>query len=122
MLFDVVGCPGEVDFAIRQNMLFQLHTIDVLIEVPLIIDDDWDEVACLIVFAYTFGAFEVPYLLGQTYPMTLPVWAYRNYSDIDLMARPEGIATGLVIAGVIIAAIVLSQALTRMARRRGAII
>jgi putative spermidine/putrescine transport system permease protein len=78
--------------------------------------------ACLIVFAYTFGAFEVPYLLGQTYPMTLPVWAYRNYSDIDLMARPEGIATGLVIAGVIIAVIVLSQALTRMARRRGAII
>jgi putative spermidine/putrescine transport system permease protein len=78
--------------------------------------------ACLIVFAYTFGAFEVPYLLGQTYPMTLPVWAYRNYSDIDLMARPEGIATGLVIAGVIIAAIVFSQALTRMARRRGVII
>jgi putative spermidine/putrescine transport system permease protein len=78
--------------------------------------------ACLIVFAYTFGAFEVPYLLGQTYPMTLPVWAYRNYSDIDMMARPEGIATGLVIAGVIIAAIVLSQALTRMARRRGVII
>jgi putative spermidine/putrescine transport system permease protein len=78
--------------------------------------------ACLIVFAYTFGAFEVPYLLGQTYPMTLPVWAYRNYSDIDLMARPEGIATGLVIAGVIIAAIVLSQALIRMSRRRGAII
>jgi putative spermidine/putrescine transport system permease protein len=54
--------------------------------------------------------------------MTLPVWAYRNYSDIDLMARPEGIATGLVIAGVIVAAIVLSQALIRMSRRRGAII
>lgn len=78
--------------------------------------------AGLIVFAYTFGAFEVPYLLGRTYPMTLPVWAYRNYSDIDLMARPEGIATGLVIAGVIVAAIVLSQALIRAARRRGVII
>ncbi|MFZ0241484.1 MAG: ABC transporter permease subunit [Desulfobacterales bacterium] len=78
--------------------------------------------ACFIVFAYTFGAFEVPYLLGQTYPMALPVWAYRNYSDIDLMARPEGIATGLVIAAVVIAAIVVSQALTRAARRRGIII
>lgn len=78
--------------------------------------------ACLIVFAFTFGAFEVPYLLGQTYPMILPVWAYRNYSDIDLMARPEGIATGLVIAGVIFSAIILSQALTRLARRRGVII
>jgi putative spermidine/putrescine transport system permease protein len=78
--------------------------------------------ACLIVFAFTFGAFEVPYLLGQTYPMTLPVWAYRNYSDVDLMARPEGIATGIIIAAVVIFSIVLSQILTQMARRRGVVI
>lgn len=78
--------------------------------------------ACLIVFAYTFGAFEVPYLLGQTYPMTMPVWAYRNFSDIDLMARPEGIATGLIITAVVVVAIVLSQALLQVARRRGVII
>jgi putative spermidine/putrescine transport system permease protein len=78
--------------------------------------------ACLIVFAFTFGAFEVPYLLGQTYPMTLPVWAYRNYSDVDLMARPEGIATGIIIAAVVIFSIVLSQILTQIARRRGVII
>ena len=78
--------------------------------------------ACLIVFAYTFGAFEVPFLLGQTYPMMLPVWAYKNYSDVDLLARPEGIATGLIIAGVIIVAIILSQALTQAARRRGTVL
>lgn len=34
--------------------------------------------ASLIVFAYTFGAFEVPYLLGRTYPMMLPVWATKT--------------------------------------------
>ncbi|MGD8972615.1 MAG: ABC transporter permease subunit [Desulfobacterales bacterium] len=78
--------------------------------------------ACLIVFAYTFGAFEVPFLLGQTYPMMLPVWAYKNYSDVDLLARPEGIATGLVIAGVVLVAVVLSQALTHAARRRGGVL
>lgn len=78
--------------------------------------------ASLIVFAFTFGAFEVPYLLGQTYPMTLPVWAYRNYSDIDLLARPEGIATGVIITMVIIFAIVLAQLITRSARRRGVIL
>ncbi|MEE4605011.1 MAG: ABC transporter permease subunit [Desulfobacteraceae bacterium] len=78
--------------------------------------------ACLIVFAYTFGAFEIPFLLGQTYPMMLPVWAYKNYSDVDLLARPEGIATGIIIAGVIIVAIVLSQALIQAARRRGAVL
>ena len=78
--------------------------------------------ACLIVFAYTFGAFEIPFLLGQTYPMMLPVWAYKNYSDVDLLARPEGIATGIIIAGIIIVAIVLSQTLVQAARRRGAIL
>ena len=78
--------------------------------------------ACLIVFAYTFGAFEVPYLLGQTYPRTMPVWAYRHFSDIDLMARPEGIATGLILTAVVAVAIVLSQVLIQVARRRGAVL
>ncbi len=78
--------------------------------------------ACLIVFAYTFGAFEVPFLLGQTHPMLLPVWAYKNYSDVDLLARPEGIATGLIIAAIIVVAIVASQLLTQTARRRGMIL
>ncbi|MDJ0804068.1 MAG: sugar ABC transporter permease [Desulfobacterales bacterium] len=78
--------------------------------------------ASLIVFAYTFGAFEVPYLLGRTYPMTLPVRAYKHYSDIDLMARPEGIATGLLIALVVAVAVVTAQALTRAARRRGIVL
>jgi len=78
--------------------------------------------ACLIVFAYTFGAFEVPFLLGQTYPMMLPVWAYKNYSDVDLLARPEGIAIGLIIAAIIVVAIVLSQMLAQTARRRGVVL
>jgi putative spermidine/putrescine transport system permease protein len=77
--------------------------------------------ASLIVFAYTFGAFEVPYLLGQTYPMMLPVWAYKAYSDVDLVSRPEGIAAGLVIAAVVAAAVALAQGLTQAARRRGAL-
>jgi len=78
--------------------------------------------ASLIVFAYAFGAFEVPYLLGQTYPMMLPVWAYKAYSDVDLLSRPEGIAAGLVIAAVVTAAIGLAQGLTQAARRRGALL
>ena len=78
--------------------------------------------ASLIVFAYTFGAFEVPFLLGQTFPMMLPVWAYKNYSDVDLLARPEGIATGLIIAAVVVVAVVFSQLFTQMARRRGGVL
>lgn len=75
--------------------------------------------ACLIVFAFTFGAFEVPYLLGRTYPLALPVWAYKSYSDIDLLARSEGITIGLIIAGIVIIAIFLSQILLHFGRKRG---
>ena len=75
--------------------------------------------ACLIVFAFTFGAFEVPYLLGRTYPLALPVWAYKNYSDVDLLTRPEGIAIGLLIAVIVSCAIIISQALLSFARKRG---
>ena len=75
--------------------------------------------ACLIVFAFTFGAFEVPYLLGRTYPLALSVWAYKNYSDVDLLARPEGIAIGLIIATIVIFAIILSQIVLHFGRKRG---
>ncbi|MDN5697410.1 MAG: ABC transporter permease subunit, partial [Rubrobacter sp.] len=55
-------------------------------------------VASLVVFAFTFGSFEVPYLLGQSYPTVLPVTAYEQYSDIDLSARPAAMAINVLIA------------------------
>ena len=54
--------------------------------------------ASVLVFAFTFGAYEIPALLGQTYPATLPVLAYRKYNDTDLATRPEAMATAIVIA------------------------
>ncbi len=56
--------------------------------------------ASLIVFAFTFGAFEVPYLLGKTYPTILPVMAYNEYRDIDLTARPVAMAINVLIAAI----------------------
>ena len=56
--------------------------------------------ASLIVFAFTFGAFEVPYLLGKTYPTILPVMAYNEYRDIDLAARPVAMAINILIAAI----------------------
>lgn len=51
----------------------------------------------ILVFAFTFGAFEVPLLLGQRYPSALPVLAYRSYTDVDLNARPEAMALSVII-------------------------
>lgn len=54
--------------------------------------------ASLIVFAFTFGAFEVPYLLGKTYPTILPVMAYNEYRDVELTARPVAMAINVLIS------------------------
>jgi putative spermidine/putrescine transport system permease protein len=54
--------------------------------------------ASVLVFAFTFGAFEVPLLLGARYPSALPVLAYRLYTDVDLNARPEAMALSMIIA------------------------
>ena len=54
--------------------------------------------ASIIVFAFTFGAFEIPWVLGRTFPAALPVLAFRSYTDVDLAARPQAMAMAMVIA------------------------
>jgi putative spermidine/putrescine transport system permease protein len=68
----------------------------------------------ILVFAFTFGTFEVPYLLGQTYPTVLPVLAYRNYVDVDLNARPEAMAMSMVITAIATALILFYTRLTEV--------
>jgi len=48
--------------------------------------------AFLIVFAYTLGAYELPYLLGATAPRALPVQAFIEYTHPDLQHRPYAMA------------------------------
>jgi putative spermidine/putrescine transport system permease protein len=69
--------------------------------------------ASLVVFAFIFGAFEIPFLLGRQYPAMLPVIAQRRFMDLDLAARPDAVAIAVVIA--VIAAL-LVWAYLRLAR------
>ena len=71
--------------------------------------------ASILVFAFTFGAYEIPALLGANYPAALPVLAYRKYTDVDLAARPEAMAMAIVIA---LMSAVLIYFHVRYARRR----
>ena len=57
--------------------------------------------ASIIIFAFTFGSFEVPALLGVRFPRMLPVTAVRFFLDPDLNARQEGMAMSMVIAGIV---------------------
>jgi putative spermidine/putrescine transport system permease protein len=61
----------------------------------------------VIVFAFGFGAFEVPFLLGQPYPAALPVLAYRAFTDVDLNARSEAMAMSVVIAVITAVAVLM---------------
>lgn len=54
--------------------------------------------ASAIAFAFSFGAFEIPYLLGATYPKTLPVWAYQNFISVDLSHRPVAMVINMIIS------------------------
>lgn len=63
--------------------------------------------ASLIVFGFVFGSFEVPFLLGSTYPKTLPVLIYEAFTDVDLQQRSAAIALGLILSFISISLIAL---------------
>lgn len=46
----------------------------------------------LILFAFSFSAYEVPFLLGATVPKALPVQAYIEYTSPILQNRPYAMA------------------------------
>lgn len=48
--------------------------------------------ASIICFAFTFGSYEVPFLLGRPHPAVLSILAYRLYDNVDLNARPQAMA------------------------------
>ncbi len=73
----------------------------------------------LIVFAFVFGAFEVPLLLGARYPSMLSVLAYRLHTDVDLMLRPQSMALSFVIALIVISLVGVSRGIATAAGLRG---
>lgn len=52
----------------------------------------------LMVFAFVFGAFEIPFLLGRPFPAMVSVVAQQRFLDVNLAARPGAIALAIVCA------------------------
>lgn len=74
----------------------------------------------IIVFAFVFGEYQVPGILGVQYPRTLPVLAVRLFLAPDLNARAEAMAMSLIITAVVIIAVSAYRWLTsRGAYRSG---
>jgi putative spermidine/putrescine transport system permease protein len=68
--------------------------------------------AAVMVFAFTFGAYEIPAILGPNAPATLPVLAYRKFTDVDLAARPEAMALAVIIA--LVSAVLIAISLSSL--------
>lgn len=52
----------------------------------------------IILFAFSFGAFEVPFLIGPTYPKALPVSAYMSYVSSDLSQRSYAMVINVILS------------------------
>jgi len=75
--------------------------------------------ASVVVFAFVFGAYEFPLLLGRTLPRTLPVLAYETFIDTDLTRRPEAMALAVAISALTLAVVVVYQRLQRRLQEMG---
>jgi putative spermidine/putrescine transport system permease protein len=67
----------------------------------------------VIVFAYMFGSFEIPLLLGARYPEVLPVMAYRLYSNPDLSLRPQAMVVGVLTTVILVGLLAIYRRLAR---------
>jgi putative spermidine/putrescine transport system permease protein len=72
--------------------------------------------ASVLVLAFTVGSYEVPFLLGRSYPATLPVVAYQRFRDPDLAARPAAMAIAVLTAVAVGACAVAYLALAERLR------
>ncbi len=54
--------------------------------------------ASALVFAFSFGAYEVPLILGANAPKALAVLAWQAQTEPDLVARPEAMAMAVITA------------------------
>lgn len=74
--------------------------------------------ASVLVASFAAASYEVPRLLGQSFPATLPVVALQRYQDTDLLVRPQAMAVATIIAvsSLVLVAAYLSL-VSRLSRR-----
>ncbi|MGA8847422.1 MAG: ABC transporter permease subunit [Nocardioides sp.] len=54
--------------------------------------------ASVLVASFAAASYEVPRLLGQSFPATLPVVALQRFQDTDLLVRPQAMAVATILA------------------------
>ena len=76
--------------------------------------------AFIVVFAFAFGSYEIPFLLGPSAPKALPVLAYIEFQDPDIINRCYAMALNGITAGICTALSIVYYLTLRRDRKRGA--
>ncbi|MEL6404333.1 MAG: ABC transporter permease subunit [Chloroflexota bacterium] len=74
--------------------------------------------ASVIVFAFTFGAYEVPEILGVRYPEALPVMAIDLFNQADLNERSNAMALSVIISSIVMVLVAFYMWLRDWANKR----
>lgn len=61
----------------------------------------------IILFAFSFGSYEVPFLIGPTTPKALPVEAYVSYISSDLSQRVNSMVINVVLSCISFALLII---------------
>lgn len=67
--------------------------------------------SAILIFAYAFASFEIPFLLGAVYPKTLAIVAYQKFMDIDITVRPQAMAMSTIITIIVMFVVLLYKKL-----------
>jgi len=96
MVFTISRNLDRKYFQVAENLGASPFQIMTRITLPLLAPTILS--AFLITFAFGFGAFEVPYLLGSPARHTLPILAFIDYRSPVLADRPAAMAINVVIS------------------------
>ena len=72
----------------------------------------------VLLFGFSFGAFEAPFLLGPTFPRALPTAAYSAYLNPDIASRPYSMALIAIITAIAVALVYLYSFLSARKEER----
>ena len=117
MVFTISSNLDRKYFQVAENLGARPFQIMTRITLPLLAPTILS--AFLITFAFGFGAFEVPYLLGSPARQTLPILAFIDYRSPVLADRPAAMAVNVIISVLSLFMIWLYVSVLNRLTRRG---
>jgi putative spermidine/putrescine transport system permease protein len=102
----------EVAFSLGANKIQSFFHVLLPLILPGIVP------ASIVCFSFSFGTYEVPFLLGQSSPRMLSVLSYQLYENLDMSSRPQAMAISIFIAVFVMIFVVIYQKVAYKLGRR----